>query len=428
MRSSERGAVTIHVAIALIAMLVFAGVVIDNGVMYSARRQAQNSADAGALAGALTLEWESLTAYTRATEAAKAFANQNAVWGEFPVDAHVDVTVPITCPDSTPNCIRVDVLRGLDNPHLGTTHGNTIPTYMMGIVGLGSQGVRATATAQVAAGNAVKCIKPWVVADKWTDNSSPGGLTSGAWDQNDTFDPGDVYVPGTDGFFPGPALPNDYGMQLVLKQGDIGTWSAGWSMEIDLGATGSNAYNEEIEGCPTWVPTVGLSDPGRQCLTRADESPEEGCVGVKTGMSQGPTSSGVATLIGLDPDSTWNTTTNQIDGGCMQTETCQDADGNDVSLSARVVPLAIFDPAAFIAGGFTGTNGVAKVMNLLGFFVEGMCNDVYPDVATRPVYCGTPAEANKMVVGRLMSYPGQFSGVSGAVGPHTFLKIVRLVQ
>src|SRR4029450_1545032 len=213
MRSSERGAVTIHVAIALIAMLVFAGVVIDNGVMYSARRQAQNSADAGALAGALTREWESLTAYTRATEAAKAFANQNAVWGEFPVDAHVDVTVPITCPDSTPNCIRVDVLRGLDNPHLGTTHGNTIPTYMMGIVGLGSQGVRATATAQVAAGNAVKCIKPWVVADKWTDNSSPGGLTSGAWDQNDTFDPGDVYVPGTDGFFPGPALPNDYGMQ-----------------------------------------------------------------------------------------------------------------------------------------------------------------------------------------------------------------------
>ncbi len=83
------------------------------------------------------------------------------------------------------------------------------------------------------------------------------------------------------------------------------------------------------------------------------------------------------------------------------------------TLSPRIVPLALFNPASYIAGGYTGTNGVAKVMNLVGFFVEGMCDVVYPVAATRPVYCGTPAEAGKMVVGRLMNYPGQGSGSCG---------------
>lgn len=51
----ERGAITIHVAIALIALLMFAGLVIDQGPFYVARRQAQNAADAGALAGAMVV-------------------------------------------------------------------------------------------------------------------------------------------------------------------------------------------------------------------------------------------------------------------------------------------------------------------------------------------------------------------------------------
>ena len=56
MRSNERGAITIHVAIALMALLMFAAIVVDQGAFYVSRRQAQNAADAGALAGALTLE------------------------------------------------------------------------------------------------------------------------------------------------------------------------------------------------------------------------------------------------------------------------------------------------------------------------------------------------------------------------------------
>ena len=58
------------------------------------------------------------------------------------------------------------------------------------MIGITSQGVRATATAQVAAGNSVNCIKPWVVVDKWVDNSVGQGTNPNGWDQMDRFNPG----------------------------------------------------------------------------------------------------------------------------------------------------------------------------------------------------------------------------------------------
>jgi len=52
---SERGAVLIHVGVAMIGLLGFCALSVDYGVMWTARRQAQNSADAAALAGAVSL-------------------------------------------------------------------------------------------------------------------------------------------------------------------------------------------------------------------------------------------------------------------------------------------------------------------------------------------------------------------------------------
>ena len=51
----DRGAIIIHVAFALLALLAFSAFVVDMGVMWVSRRQAQNAADAGALAGAVAL-------------------------------------------------------------------------------------------------------------------------------------------------------------------------------------------------------------------------------------------------------------------------------------------------------------------------------------------------------------------------------------
>jgi Flp pilus assembly protein TadG len=427
---NERGAVIIHVAIALIALLAFGAIVTDQGVMFVARRQAQTAADAGALAGALSLLADpSKTA--EATLAAQTFASANTVWGQATANADILVSpLPFTCPASAGggnSCIRVDVMRGVPDRN-GSAHTNSMPTYMMRMVGLTSQGVRATATAQVAAGNAVQCIKPWIVADKWIDNDGtthpPGG-----WDQYDTYSPPtDSYSPPG---FKATGSGNDYGLQLVLKEGQTGTWSSGWTMQVDFGTSGSNAYRAEIAGCPTYVPTVGLYDGSIPCASKSDTpNPVKGCVSVKPGMANGPTQQGVADLIKLDSSATWNTSTNSVSGGCMATGSCANPTG--ANISPRIVPLAIFNTQAYYneeaGNACSGGNCVAQVVNLLGFFVEGMCNDVYPTPATRPGYCGTNAQAGKAVVGRLTAYPGQTNSASGSAGPATFLKVTRLVR
>ena len=50
-----RGAIIIHVAIALLALIAFSAFVVDMGAMWVSRGHAQNAADAGALAGAVAL-------------------------------------------------------------------------------------------------------------------------------------------------------------------------------------------------------------------------------------------------------------------------------------------------------------------------------------------------------------------------------------
>ena len=291
---------------------------------------------------------------------------------------------------------------------------------MVSMMGIATQGTRAMAKSQVAAGNALKCIKPWIVSDKWVDNSNTGSDPSG-YDQLDSFNPGvDTYTPF--GWL-ASGNPNDYGTELALK-GDGNDWSSGWTLEIDLnGGNGGNVYRDEIAGCPSWVPTVGLYVPGTACSNNpGDVDYGKGCLNVKTGVKQGPTSQGVDTLKLMDPGATWNTTTNSVQNSCIQDQSCTNPTGADVS--PRVVPLAIFDPQAYADGGFTGNGGMARVTNLLGFFVEGMCDQVYP--VAPPAFCGT--HPDQVVVGRLMAYPGQHSSGSGPAGPATFVKFTRLVQ
>jgi hypothetical protein len=418
MLSNNRGAITIHVAIALIGLLGFTTVVIDYGVMWVARRQAQNAADAGALAGAITLELNP-AGRDEARATAEHFASQNPIWGQATTSTDILVSpLPFNCPDGVPACIRVDVMRGQPDRN-GAAHTNVLPTFFGRIVGVNSQGVRATATAQVAKGNAVECIKPWVVADKWTDHS-PGGVVPNGWDQSDTFDPAvDTYT--ARGF----SAATDVGLQLMLK-GEGREWSSGWTMEIELGGgNGGNVYRDEIEGCPTWVKTVGLWESPTACSTRADQNEEKGCLNVKTGVKQGPTIQGVHALVALDADALWDTGTNSVTGGCTTNGTCRSANPLGIDLSPRVVPIALFDPAAYAALGCSGNNCMTRVTNLLGFFVEGMCDEVY---RTPPSWCGTGSDPSKTVVGRLLGYPGQARRASGSAGPDTFLKVTRLIR
>jgi hypothetical protein len=95
-------------------------------------------------------------------------------------------------------------------------------------------------------------------------------------------------------------------------------------------------------------------------------------------------------------------------------------------MSPRIVPLAIFDTSAYYneSAACSAPGCVARVVNITGFFVEGMCNT---GMALDPgVTCPNPS---KDVVGRLMNYPGQILTGAGTVTPAaSFLTVTRLVR
>ena len=210
----ERGAIIIHVAFALLALLAFSAFVVDMGMMWVSRGQAQNAADAGALAGAVALMRDGGTS-TDAAKSAFQWTNNNAIFGAANSDTNVRVTFsgptgtcgtscdvatfPPCAPDK-PGCVRVDVFRNApDRPYRGgATLGDPVPTLFGPLIGITEQRVRATATAQVSSGNQIKCMLPFAVIDRWADNYDPPVTTyfpddaltgTAGWTPNDACQP-----------------------------------------------------------------------------------------------------------------------------------------------------------------------------------------------------------------------------------------------
>ena len=158
--SSERGAILIHVGIALFALMGFTVFVLDYGVFWLGRREIQNAADAGALAGAISRlfnETGTPMAGGPTETSATLVAQSNHVVGATPGVA-VSYGCPAFAPEATwGRCVRVDAFRD------GTNSSTPLPTYFGNLWGLTSQNVKATATAQVRAANYSDCLKPWMI-------------------------------------------------------------------------------------------------------------------------------------------------------------------------------------------------------------------------------------------------------------------------
>src|SRR5688572_31286174 len=92
---SERGAILVFTAIALLVLMGFLTFVVDNGILWVSRAQAQNAADAGALAGAIARAFDDpgATPGEKTTSSAKKTAEQNLVWKEA-----LSADVALTCP------------------------------------------------------------------------------------------------------------------------------------------------------------------------------------------------------------------------------------------------------------------------------------------------------------------------------------------
>jgi hypothetical protein len=97
--------------------------------------------------------------------------------------------------------------------------------------------------------------------------------------------------------------------------------------------------------------------------------------------------------------------------------------------SPRVRPLPIIDNTAYIASGCSGTGCLAKVVNLIGFFVEGMCDEVKAAGRLDPGNdCDPGSNERYQLVGRIVTLPGNLVGTGMPVTESSFLKTVRLIR
>lgn len=358
-----------HVAIALLGLMALSTFVIDYGVLWAARRQAQNAADAGALAGAVSLGFVDFADQAMARQSALAVAAQNRIWGAAPDISPGDVTFP-ACPVGAPgagtnSCIRVDVFR---NQRAG---GNPLPTFFGQLAGVNSQGVRATATAEALFGDSTDCVKPFAIADKWLEGRNDKGPAG--WSETDTFEryekdgttvlkPADFYSADT-GFTRG----SDTGRYLVLKAGTPKTAVApGWYHPVVINASegpGGANYRNNIATCDPTVITPGMT------------------LEVEPGNMVGPTRQGMRDLIALDPGASWQPNLfgpghGGISGGCMASGACV--------ISPRLVAIPVFNPDVYDAGRASGRIDIT-IVKVLGFFVDEMQgNDVAGYITTYP--------------------------------------------
>jgi len=486
----ERGAVVIHVAIALMALLLFTSFVIDYGVMWVSRRQAQNVADSGALAGALASIHGG-----DVTQAAQHFAANNPIWGQGNSAANVDVTLSDATNDippcgTDPGCVRVDVFRNTPD-RVGAIRGNPVPTYFASMMGLNDQGVRATATAEVASGTSVKCLLPFAVADRWSDMTDLQDDTAtypndfdhltnpfpppqpgiAGWSPADKYE--DLAAGGADTYATptststgtGWRVSADYGRQLVLKKGDVGDFSAGWANKVDLpGSVGSSDYRDDIKACnpaEVGIAAGGPDPPYQDCSgfpnsgTTLDEA-LAGCLGVSSGLTVGPTAQGIegggppgpngeTDVVDQDPGAHWDrsepsgTALDPSRLGGVVAGSGPNAGSWDPD-NPRIRPIAIFDIDHYMQNpacvNQAGTGCVIRVANIIGFFIEGMCPTVKAagqletDAMGNPLMdCSPNPAGNNEVVGRIVDIPKSGLGGVGRLDQDaSFLRVTRLAR
>lgn len=375
----ERGMSFVYVGLGFMGFLAATTLAIDVGFFMTARSQAQNAADAGALAGAVGLVFDSYTdrsASGPAVQSALAAARGNDVMAQtVSVDAP-DVTFP-NDPQGLPNWVRVQVFRS-------ASRSNALTMLMGGFFGVPKADVIADATAEAAPANAATCMKPWAVPDKWLEKRDP------PWDENDTFDlyekkdkplsPQDVYIPATDtqnytGYNSDPQGP-DYGREILLKAGNPNqAISASHFYPIALPPnTGASWYEANIPGCWPGVMEMG------------DEIP------VEPGNMTGPTVDGTSDLIAKDPTAYWDTATRRV--------------VSSYHPSPRIIVIPVFDPQVYEESRQHGRQDIT-VANLVGFFVDDL-------------------DGNS-VKGRIVPMTGLIRGNGPAPGG-AFLRAIRLVQ
>jgi len=373
-RDDERGISIIFVSLGFMAFLSATTLAIDVGMLMTARTQAQNAADAGALAGATALAFNSFTdqsasgpAVTSAINAAKT----NLVIGQAPSVTFSDVTFPKDPITGQFDAVQVWV-------HRTQARGNPVATLIAQIFGVRTVDVNATATAAAVPANAEICVLPLAIPDKWIEKQSPADTFDMYDNKGNLLSNPDVYVPpgqtGATGYNP----DSDKGLQLVLKNNNGTKVAPSMYNPWDLpGSVGGNDYRNNIASCNPNLVKMG-----------DNMVPENGNM-------VGPTQQGTNDLIAQDYNAYWDTFCNCVKGSAFP-----------VSPRIRVVPL--YDPVLYAQGQQTGKSGPQlQVVNYVGFFIESIDGDG--------------------VIGRMTPILGKISG-NGPPSIGGFARVIMLVQ
>jgi Putative Flp pilus-assembly TadE/G-like len=298
LQNDQRGFALVWVVGGLLAFLSASMLAVDVGQLMVARSQSQNAADAGALAGATALAFNSYTDHSASGPAvigAINAAQANPVIGQPPSVTSGDVTFPQDPTNGQFDRVQVSVYRT-------TARGNPLANMIAQVFGMPTVDINATATAAAAYANAEICVLPWTIPDKWIEEQCT--VETCPWAPDDTFDlyatkgnsqnsgaplPNpDIYIP------PGQPNPTGYnpdtdrGLEVVLKNNNQNKISPSLYNPWDLpGSTGGNDYSNNIATCNTNI--IKIND----FLT-----PE-------TGNMTGPTQQGVNLLIASDPGAYW---------------------------------------------------------------------------------------------------------------------------
>jgi Flp pilus assembly protein TadG len=379
----ESGMSYVFVGLGMMAFLSASMLAIDVGMLMTARNQAQNSADAGALAGATALAFDDYDdrtatgpAVTSAIDTAKA---NNVMAGTVTVQPS-DVEF-LTSPAGLDNRVRVTVYRVASND---PTRHNPLSTLIARYFGMPEAGVGATATAEASPANAMTCVKPFTIPDRWIEKQTP------PWDPDDTFDlldnngnplaNPDVYIgPKDKDTYTGYDAERDKGMRVVLKADNDSKVAPSFYYPWDMPKNddGASDYRWNIANCNTSIMTFGQEFPP------------------KPGNMVGPTKEGIDELIAKDPDAEWDVAKKKVIN-------------NAYEWSPRVVAIPLFDPVFYEEGKHTGRKASLKFVNYLGFFVEEM--------------------RGNEVVGRITPIGGLLQGNGGPAPEAAFPTAIRLVK
>ena len=396
--SSERGAILINTVLTLVVWFGVTTFVVDYGAMWVSRHQAQNAADAGALAGALARAYDDFDnppdPLGATFQYATAVANANPVWG---VTSPPVITFP--CPPEVlapQRCVRADVYRN------GQNGSAPLPLWFGRVLGLTNQGVRATASAQVMIANGTDCLRPWAIPDAWVSGAAPGAdfrkyaNGSGALIPfGDDYTPPDTTTTGSGFRFATSNLAhNDLGVSLPLTFAVAPTTNAdpivaGWVLPLEPAAG--------------YVASVGA------CNNEATEIGDQ--ISVSATL---PTAADFGGLYAADSTATWDAASDSVHNSCAPT--C-------APFSPRLVAIAVFDTEVFQYRRIMGWNSCppgrtctpcpggapcATIVNIVGLFID---NDVTG------------------LRGTLASYPGLVPSTAPKLSADSsFLKAITLVR